>query len=98
MKNLPFEDQLETNYDSVSINSDILFSEISDSIDSLKLGKAYLEIPNDALKNNNAKLLLHHFLNLCFKTGPNPTYSDFSNIKPIPNKDKDPRDPLNVRM
>ena len=97
-ENLPFEDQLETsNYDSASINSDILFSEVSDSIDRVKLGKAYLEIPNDALKNNNAKLLLHRFLNLCFKTGLNPTDWDFSNIKPIPKKDQDPRDPLQNR-
>ena len=97
-ENLSFEKQLnKSHYDSNSINADILFSEVSKAIDSVQLGKAYLEIPNDALKNNNAKILLHRFFNLCFNTGLNPTDWDYSDIKPIPKKDKDPRDPLQNR-
>ena len=94
-ENLSSEVQFENStFDSNAINMDILFSEVSIAIDSVQLGKAYLEIPNDALKNNNAKLLLHRFFNLCFKTGLNPSDWDYSDIKPIPKKDKDPRDPL----
>ena len=59
--------------------------------------KSYLEIPNEALKNEHAKLLLHKFFNLCFTSGYNPTDWDFSDIIPIPKKDKDARDPLQNR-
>ena len=59
--------------------------------------KAYLQIPNEALKNRNAKLLFHKFFQLCFVSGLSPTEWDASDIKPIPKKDKDPRDPLQNR-
>ena len=59
--------------------------------------KAYLEIPNEALKNENAKLLLYKFSKLCFNCGLNPTEWDKNDIKPIPKKDKDQRDPLQNR-
>ena len=45
-------------YDCNELNSDVLYSEVSKSIDRARLKKAYLEIPNEALKNENAKLLL----------------------------------------
>ena len=84
-------------YDCSELNSDILYSEVSRCIDKAKLKKAYLEIPNEALKNENAKLLLFKFFNLCFSCGLNPTEWDKNNIKPIPKKDKDQRDPLQNR-
>ena len=59
--------------------------------------KTYLEIQNDVTKNTNAKKLLHEFFKLCFSSGLNPTEWDYSSIKPIPKKEKDPRDPLNNR-
>ena len=59
--------------------------------------KSYLEIPNEALKNKNAKFLLLKFFNLCFKSGFNPTDWDYSEIIPIPKKGKDSRDPLQNR-
>ena len=97
-ENLSHEMQSEsTQYNSSSLNCDLSFDEVSKAIDRTKLRKAYLEIPNEAAKNFNAKLLLHKFFNLCFKSGLNPTDWDFSNIKPIPKKEKDPRDPLNNR-
>ena len=43
------------------------------------------------------KRLLHKFFNLCFTSGLSPTEWDLSDIKPIPKKDKDPRDPLQNR-
>jgi hypothetical protein len=49
------------------------------------------------MKNYDAKCILHKFFNLCFKTGLSPVDWDFSDIKPIPKKDKDPRDPLQNR-
>ena len=87
----------QTQYNSESLNCKIMFAEVSKAIDSSKLKKAYLELPNEVTKNKNAKVLLHGFFNLCFVSGLNPTDWDSSNIKPIPKKDKDPRDPLNNR-
>ena len=49
------------------------------------------------MKNENAKQLLHKLFSLCFRAGLNPTDWNFSDIKPIPKKDKDPRDPLQNR-
>ena len=56
--------------------------------------KFFLEIPNEAFKNVNGKLLLHRFLCLCFSTGLNPTEWDYSDIKPSPKKGKGPKGPL----
>ena len=54
-------------------------------------------MPNEAMKNFNSKILLHKFFNLCFISGLNLTEWQYSNIKPIPKPDKDPRDPLQNR-
>ena len=97
-ENLPPEDQAgSTTYNSDSLNNEFLYDEVSKCIDSTKLRKAYLEIPNEVTKNSNTKKLLYRFFNLCFTSGLNPTEWDYSNIKPIPKKEKDPRDPLNNR-
>ena len=87
------EQQQSTDFSSEQINNDILFSEVSNAIDKIKFHKAYLEIPNEAIKFFNAKCLLHKFYNLCFKSGLSPVEWDFSDIIPIPKKDKDARDP-----
>ena len=84
-------------YDCNELNSEILYSEVSRGIERARLRKAYLEIPNEALKNENAKNLLYNFFKLCFSCGLNPTEWDKNNIKPIPKKDKDQRDPLQNR-
>ena len=97
-ENLSTYDQWQnSNYSSEQINAEISFQEVSDAIDDIQFHKAYLNIPNEAMKNKNAKCILHRFFNLCFKTGLSPVDWDFSDIKPIPKKDKDPRDPLQNR-
>ena len=97
-ENLDFIEQSETSqFSSEELNSEILFEEVSKTIDNVKNHKAYLQIPNEALKNENAKNLIYHFLRLCFKSGLNPVDWDLSDIKPIPKKDKDSRDPLQNR-
>ena len=40
---------------------------------------------------------MHKFFNHCFISGLIPSDWDFSDIKPIPKKDKDPREPLQNR-
>ena len=70
---------------------------MSKAIDRAKCRKAYLEIPNEVMKNKNAKAILHRFFNLCFLSGLNPSDWNYSDIKPIPKPDKDPRDPLQNR-
>ena len=97
-ENLSNEDQDKTcTFESATINQEISFKEVSDAIDSLKFHKAYLGIPNEAMKNSNSKKILHKFFNLCFKSGLSPFDWDLSDIKPIPKKEKDPRDPLQNR-
>ena len=65
-------------------------------MDRAKCGKAYLEIPNEVMKNKNAKSFTQ-IINLRFVTGLNPSVWDYSKIKPMPKPDKDPRDPLQNR-
>ena len=97
-ENICPEDVLQdSKYDSAELNSEILYNEVSKCIDSSKLHKAYLDIPNEALKNTNAKLLLYKFFKICFESGLNPADWDNNDIKPIPKKDKDQRDPLQNR-
>ena len=84
-------------YNSDEMNSELSYDEVSEAVDKSKFKKAYLEIPNEALKNKNAKLLLYKFFNLCFQSGLNPTNWDFSDIVTIPKKDKEARDPLQNR-
>ena len=93
----PESQSTQSTYDSGALNCELIYDEVSKAIDSTKFRKAYLELPNEVTKNKNAKALLHAFFNLCFTSGLNPTDWDKSNIKPIPKKDKDPRDPLSNR-
>ena len=80
-----------------SLNETFTLAEVSEAIDRAKSGKSYLLIPNEAMKNANAKQLLHRFFNTCFKHGINPSDWSLSNIIPIPKPDKDRRDPLQNR-
>ena len=80
-----------------ALNSEISLKEVIEAVDRVKNGKAYLLIPNDALKSINSKILLHKFFNMCFQSGMSPTAWNFSDIIPIPKPDKDPRDPLQNR-
>ena len=70
---------------------------VSSAVNRTKTGKSYLDIPNDVMKNENAKKVLHRFLDLCFRTGLSPIEWNLSNIKPIPKPEKDRRDPLQNR-
>ena len=97
-ENLSYEEQSEQcEYNSNNMNVEIFYDEVAEAIDSSNLRKSYLEIPNKVMKNRNAKLLLHKFFNLCFISGLNTSDCDFSDIIPIPQKDKDARDPLHVQ-
>jgi hypothetical protein len=97
-ENMSFNEQTQNcEYDSEAINIEISYDEVSNAVDNSKYRKAYLDIPNEVLKNRNAKLLLFKFFNLCFTSGINPSDWDFSDIIPIPKKDKDARDPLQNR-
>ena len=79
-------------------NCDITFDEVSKAIDSAKLGKAFLFVPNEALKNVQAKTLLHKLFNVCFKTGFSPQEWLKSDLKPLfKGGNKDPRNPLDHR-
>ena len=81
-----------------NLNPPISIKEVSVVVSKAKLKKAFLEIPNEILKNNNAKELLHSFfLKFCFENSVSPSAWDYSDIKPIPKKDKDQRDPLQNR-
>ena len=91
------QDVVRDELDYGNINDEITYDEVSAAVDDSKCKKAYLTIPNEALKNVNAKLLLAKFFNLCFMSGINPTDWDDSDIVPIPKKDKDERDPLQNR-
>ena len=84
-------------YNTTSLNTSLTLEEVSKAIDKSKLHKSFLEIPNEAMKNINAKLILHKFYSVCFETGLCPSDWYKSDIKPIPKKDKDQRDPLNNR-
>ena len=97
-ENMSYDQQSQQcEYTSDDLNIGILYDEVSEAIDKSNLRKSYLEIPNEVMKNKNAKLLLFKFFNLCFISGLNPSDWDFSDIIPIPKKDKDARDPLQNR-
>lgn len=93
----PDEQTTPEEYDAEDLNDEISYDEVAAAIDKSKNRKAYLEIPNEVMKNKHAKILLHKFFNLCFVSGQNPSDWDFSDIIPIPKKDKDARDPLQNR-
>ena len=86
-----------SHFNAGDLNIEISEADIQKGVNSLKNRKAYLLIPNEALKNKNAIKLLHVLFNLCFTSGLSPTEWNFSSIKPIPKKDKDCRVPLNNR-
>ena len=79
------------------MNCDITLPEVSEAIDRLPDGKSYLEIPGEALKCIEAKILLQKFFSRCFQLGLSPYDWDKSDIIPIPKPDKDSRLPLNHR-
>ena len=84
--------------DSTLLNNDISYDEVSFAIDKSKLGKAFLFVPNEALKNDQAKLLLHKLFNVCFKFGLSPSDWLKSDLKPLfKGGNKDPRNPLDHR-
>ena len=87
----------QSSYDNKMLNEPIRFQEVSEAVDKAKSRKAFIEIPNEAIKNENAKLILHKLFQLCFITGLSPSEWNSSNIKPIPKKDKDARYPLENR-
>ena len=70
-------------FDSSLLNADITLEEVSNAIEKSKCGKAFLFIPNEAMKNSQAKLLLHKLFNLCFQTGMSPSDWLKSDTKPL---------------
>ena len=70
---LSAEEQMSSSpFDSSLLNADITLDEVSNAIDKSKLGKAFLFVPNEAMKNPQAKLLLQKLFNICFQTGLSP--------------------------
>ena len=93
----PDEQKSQCSYDDYIINAVLSLSEVSEAIDRSKLGKSYLEVPNEAMKNAQAKRLLHKFYLICFENGLSPLDWDFGDIKPISKPNKDSTVPLNNR-
>ena len=92
------EQESKSQFDNENLNCEITYQEVSNAIDQSKLGKAYLSIPNEALKNNASKFLLHKFFNKCFELGLSPSDWQQSELKPLfKGGDKDPRSPLDHR-
>ena len=57
-KNLTNQQQEQSSrFESRSINKTITFREVSEAINSIKFSKAYLKIPNEAMKIENAQIL-----------------------------------------
>ena len=93
----PEQQQEFSSFDTKSINSEITLEEVDHAIKKAKLGKAFLLIPNEALKNTQAKNLLHKLFNICFISGITPLEWSKSDIKPVPKPDKDQHVPLQNR-
>jgi hypothetical protein len=94
----PHDQQSNSAFDSTSLNSEITLEEVSNAIDKSKLGKAFLFIPNEAMKNQPAKKLLHKLFNLFFHSGLTPDNWLMSDLKPLfKGGDKNPRSPLDHR-
>ena len=92
------EQETKSSFDPTLLNCDITHAEVSAAIDNAKLGKAFLFVPNEALKNDQAKNLLHKLFNICFKTGLSPNEWSKTDLKPLfKGGDKDPRNPLDHR-
>ena len=71
------EQQNQSPYDSQPLNVGLTFEEVEKAIDNSKLHKSFLEITNEAMKNPNAKNLLHKFYSLCFEIGTTVTLNQF---------------------
>ena len=93
----PEQQQDKSPFDSSNLNCEISLEEVVFAIKKAKLGKAFLLVPNEALKNTQAQHLLHKLSIFCFKTGLNPLDWSKSNIIPVPKPDKDQRVPLQNR-
>ena len=91
------EQTATSQFDVSQLNADFSLTEVSMAIDKLPCGKSYLEIPGEALKNLEAKVLLHKFFSTCFRLGLSPYDWDKNDIIPIPKPEKDCRVPLNNR-
>ena len=72
-----------SNFNSENLNCDISYDEVAAAVESAKLGKAFLFVPNEALKNDTAKRLLHKLFNVCFKSGFSPQDWLKSELKPL---------------
>ena len=73
-ENMSYEEQYQhCEYTSSDLNIEILYAKVSEAVDKSNLRKSCLEIPNEAMKNRNAKLLLFKFFNLCSISGLNPS-------------------------
>ena len=77
-----------------NLNQEITLEDVQNAVNKSKLGKAFLLVPNEALKNPEAIRLLHKLFNVCFKSGLTPLDWSKSDIKPIPKPGKDQRVPL----
>ena len=93
----PEEQQDQSSINSDYINTNLTYDEVSGAIDRAKSGKAYLDIPNEALQNEQAKLILFKFFSVCFQHGLSPYDWSLSDIKPVEKPGKEPRIPLNQR-
>ena len=92
------EQEAGSNFNSENLNCDISYDEVAAAVESAKLGKAFLFVPNEALKNDTAKKLLHKLFNVCFKSGFSPQDWLKSELKPLfKGGDKNPRNPLDHR-
>ena len=60
----------QSEYDSEELNSALTYDEVSEAINKSKYRKSYLEIPNEILKNKNAKLLLFNSFSTLFLIWP----------------------------
>ena len=62
----PDQQQITSPCDSSKLNAQITLQEVEFAIKHSKLGKAFLLVPNEALKNPQATRLLHKLFNTCF--------------------------------
>ena len=51
-------------FEKENLNAELSYDEVSNAIDRAKSRKSFLEIPNEAMKNKNAKLLLHKLFSI----------------------------------
>ena len=52
------EQEQTSQFSSEQINNDISYNEVSNAIDKIKFHKAFLEIPNEAMKNPNSLIFV----------------------------------------